>query len=625
MIQVSKSLGKLLQSLRKKQEINQKVLSRGICSVTTLSRIEAGERQPDYLLFDALLTRLGKDSRKWEFILKENDRNLLERRNEIESLFHRKAWNEIEKEIENYIDFSEVSKNLHQQYKYMIQGILCAKKGNLTKALETYQKALEKTNLEINVLSLHISDRISRNELEILCLIGQILLEEEQTSLEVVEQYWKKLLHYIEKNCTDEWYQTKFYIRSVYYLSDTLYRRGNYMESFLYCEKGIKRLVEKMSLYYLKSFLYLLKELQHKGINPVINGIQWRDKIPFFINILEEWEMENEKFQEKENYIRSYQSIYSINEIIKNTRKYCQKTQEDFIETKDGSKLIIDQPGMSQIEHGKREPREEIVKHCFKILGLEGKEERYQLAIQGEDFEIQELKWDIDFNISIHKKEKAKELYKILKEKINMDSIYNQQYVRKEDIVTGDLREEMTEEQYRKELFDILSMTVKDIDRIKSQEWNRFFTIEELVLLMNIGGSYHKNGKYEEALYWYQKLERYFQDFYKLAGARSYKSLLYNLSQVYGLLGEYEESMKKSRACLFTEMLYDQAHSMCRAIFNIGWCYGKMMLEAKNEDEKEEYRKYCDKYFLQSSYIAELYKDYNVQKVIEQKRDLWNI
>ena len=49
------------------------------------------------------------------------------------------------------------------------------------------------------------------------------------------------------------------------------------------------------------------------------------------------------------------------------------------------------------------------------------------------------------------------------------------------------------------------------------------------------------------------------------------------------------------------------------------------MLEAKNEDEKEEYRKYCDKYFLQSSYIAELYKDYNVQKVIDQKRDLWNI
>ena len=285
--------------------------------------------------------------------------------------------------------------------------------------------------------------------------------------------------------------------------------------------------------------------------------------------------MENEKFQEKENYIRSYQSIYSINEIIKNTRKYCQKTQEDFIETKDGSKLIIDQPGMSQIEHGKREPREEIVKHCFKILGLEGKEERYQLAIQGEDFEIQELKWDIDFNISIHKKEKAKELYKILKEKINMDSIYNQQYVRKVELFIKGVETEILEEEYRKELFDILSMTVKDIDRIKSQEWNRFFTIEELVLLMNIGGSYHKNGKYEEALYWYQKLERYFQDFYKLAGARSYKSLLYNLSQVYGLLGEYEESMKKSRACLFTEMLYDQAHSMCRAIFNIGWCYGK--------------------------------------------------
>lgn len=49
------------------------------------------------------------------------------------------------------------------------------------------------------------------------------------------------------------------------------------------------------------------------------------------------------------------------------------------------------------------------------------------------------------------------------------------------------------------------------------------------------------------------------------------------------------------------------------------------MLEAKSEDKKEEYKKNCDKYFLQSSYIAEFYKDENVKKAIKQKRKLWKI
>ena len=622
---MSKSLGTLLQLLRKEHKIKQKTLSKGICSVATLSRIEAGEREPDYLLFDALFTRMGKDSRKWEFILKENDKYLLRKRNYIEYLLQVKRWEETEREIETYTDFMEVSKNLHEQYHCMIEGILYYKRGNRKKALEKYIEALQKTNLEVDVHALQIESILSRNELRILCLIGQVLSEEEEMSIESLYHYWKELLQYIEKYCTDEWYRMRFHVKTIYYLAYTLYRQENYMESFSYCKKGIDILVEKMSLYYLKSFLHLLENLKEKGINFTVGGIVWSDKIPFLIHILEEWELENQRFQEKENYIRPYQSIYSINEIIKNTSSYCGKTQEDFMETKDGKKLIVDQAGMSQIEHGKREPRKEIIQHCFKTLGLQGKEERYQLQIQGEDFEIQELKWNIDFYISVHKKEKAKELYKILKEKIDIHDIYNEQYVRHIDVLLKDSKSDMSDEEYRKEIFDILALTVKDIDKIRTKEWSYFFTIEELVLLMNIGGSYHKSGNYREALHWYQKLERYFQNFYKLAGTRIYKSLLYNLSQAYGLLGEYKNSIKKSKACIFTEMLYDQGHSMCRAIFNIGWCYGKMMLVSDNEEEKEEYRKYCNKYFLQSSCIAEIYQDLEVIEVIKEKRNLWEI
>ena len=625
MVYMSKKLGVILQSLRKEQKINQKTLSRGLCSSVTLSRIETGEREPDYLLFDALFTRLGKDSRKWELILKENDKYLLGIRNHIESLIQVKGWKEIEREIEIYTDFMEVSKNLHEQYRYMIEGVLYRQKGNRKKALEKYIEALQKTNLEVDFYTLQIEHRLSRNELRTLCLMGQVLLEEREIVIESLYHYWKKLLQYIQKYCMDEWYRMKFHVKTIYYLAYILYCKENYMESFYYCKKGVDILVEKKSLYYLKSFLHLLEKLKEKGIDFTMSGMVWNDKIPFLINIMEEWELENQKFQEKENYIRSYQGVYSVNEIIKNTRIYCEKTQEDFMETRDGNKLIVDQAGMSQIEHGKREPRKEIIKYCFKTLGLEGKEERYQLPIRGEEFEIQELRWKIDFYISMHKEEKAEELYRILKEKINMDDIYNQQYMRTVNLFLREKEVEISDKEYQKNIFDILSLTVIDVDRIKNQEWSCFFTGQELVLLMNIGGAYHESGNYQEALHWYQKLERYFQDFYKLSGTRIYKSLLYNMSQVYGLIGEYKKSMEKSKACIFTEMLYSQGHSMCRAIFNIGWCFGKMMLESNDDEKKEEYRKYCNKYFLQSSCIAEIYQDLDVIEVIKEKRILWKI
>ena len=625
---MSENFALILKKLRKEQGINQKELSKGLCSISTLSRLESGEREPDYLLFDALISRLGKDSTKWEVILKKNDKDLLRKRNYIEHLLQIKQWEAVEKELEEleeYTDFRDVSQNLHEQYCCMIQGILYRKKGNRVMALEKYMEALKKTKLQINLNKLKIEGIVSRNELKILCLIGQVLSEEELISLSELCDYWKKLLSYIEKKCTDDWYRLKFYVKSIYYLAYILYRQENYIESVLYCKKGLDILVEKMSLYYLNPLIQLLEKLKEKKGDFIVSEIVWNDKISFLIDILGEWELENEKFQEKEEYMRPYHSIYSINEIIRNTRNYYGKTQEDFMETMDGEKLIVDQAGISQIEREKREPRKEIIQHCFKTLGLDGKEERYQLSVRGEDFEIQELRWDIDFCFSVHQEEKAEKLYEILKEKMDMNNIYNQQYIQKVELFLQVEKEKISNEEYQKKVFDILSLTVEDINKIKEQEWNSFFTKQELVLLMNIGGSYHQDGNYNEALKWYEKLERYFKEFYQLSGISIYKSLLYNLSQIYGLLGQYEKSIEKSKTCIFIEMAYNEANSLCRTLYNIGWCYGNMMLKTDNKSKKEEYRKYCDKYFLCSSWIAFLYKDIDVIEAIKEIRNLWKI
>lgn len=623
---MSKSLGKILQRLRKEQGMNQEELSRGLCSITTLSRFESGEREPDQILFESLVSRLGKDSTKWELILSENDKRLLEKRNYIEYLIKTNQWEEVEKEIKGYEKFTGVSKTLHEQYQLFIQALLDQHNGEFEQALNQCKLALEKTKIVLKDDGLIIKNEvISKNELRILCLIGEILFESNVEQSIDLYNYWTTILRYVEARCSDERYRLEFYSQAYYYLAYMDYQRAKYRRSICYCKKVLKELIEKRSICYLKQFIRLINKLNEVCDISAILELSSIENLNILLETLEEWEEENKKLQQKQQYIRPYNSTYSINEIIKNMRKYYGKTQEDFMEYSDAG-IVSNQSALSKIETGKRSPRVTTRRNYLELLGLEGKEEGYQLAVQGEDFEIQELRWEIDFYISIHDVEKAEELLWRLKEKIDLDNVHNQQYVRRTELFIRDEVEGVSCEECEKEIFSILELTVKDIERLKQVEsLDGFFTREEIILLMNLGYTYHENGQYEKALSYYKKIEQYFCDIYPFSNAGTYKTLLYNLSQVYGMLGNYEEVLEKSRACIFINMFYDNSYSLGRILYNMGWCYGMMMIMEQEVPKKEYYKEICIKYFQQSCSIAELYKDKFVGQTIKEKKLLWNL
>ncbi len=59
--------GVLLKELREKQGLTMKDVSEGICSISTLSRIEKGRQNPYHLIFARLMTRLGHNPKKFYF------------------------------------------------------------------------------------------------------------------------------------------------------------------------------------------------------------------------------------------------------------------------------------------------------------------------------------------------------------------------------------------------------------------------------------------------------------------------------------------------------------------------------------------------------------------------------
>lgn len=76
MIESSK-LGELIFFCRKIQKVSQHDLCSGLCSVSTLSRMEHGQIGIPILLAQALLQRLGVDIDRFELLLGNRNINIL--------------------------------------------------------------------------------------------------------------------------------------------------------------------------------------------------------------------------------------------------------------------------------------------------------------------------------------------------------------------------------------------------------------------------------------------------------------------------------------------------------------------------------------------------------------------
>ena len=81
-----KTLGNILNDLRKETGVAQKDMARGIMSVSELCRVELGAQEADYILLESLFERLGKSLDKFELIVSAEEFQALVLREEIEEM-----------------------------------------------------------------------------------------------------------------------------------------------------------------------------------------------------------------------------------------------------------------------------------------------------------------------------------------------------------------------------------------------------------------------------------------------------------------------------------------------------------------------------------------------------------
>ena len=140
------TVGDIVRRMREEAKIGLEQLSRGLCSVATLSRIEAGEREMDLLLAWRIFQRLGYKIDKYELYATEEELQQWEQRSQMEELVCREDTERLACAIQTYRQQwgKRVEENpLQRQFLAYMQGLLDMQKGDFQEAKELLEAAAE--------------------------------------------------------------------------------------------------------------------------------------------------------------------------------------------------------------------------------------------------------------------------------------------------------------------------------------------------------------------------------------------------------------------------------------------------------------------------------------------------
>lgn len=592
-------LVQVIKTMRKQQKISQSELCRGLCSVSVLSRIEKGEKQGDRMLLEALFERLGTTLLYWEKILNNNDIKLYQMQMQIEMLLEEEQLEQVEILLTQYEDFRGVNEPLHKQYKTWTQARVLQLKGNIKESLQKIKEAFSYTFSEFNEKQFEIKNYyLCYQELQIYFMWLQ--LEREYRNREITVCL-EKLLQYVEERTKDEHYLSQLTPVLFYEIANIKFQENYLEEAYFFCNKGLNIQRKNERLEHLKELLKLKiqieKKLELEKSRPEIE--RWYEGLM--------WLEERGRDLEYQDTTRDEVNIYSIGEIFRNLRKEYQKRQDDFMELeRDEIRLVRET--ISRTENGHKNPTQ---KTCDRYLQqFDKKVKFYSSRIESDDYEVYILQSLLGKKV---KQEEVKEAKKILKElevKLDLTNSYNVQYIRKEKLFLDFLEGKIEGKVYRKQLIEVLKLSVKNYDEIeKNEKLYGYFNRNEIEIMNNIAISYASEENYDLAIQWYRRLFHYFEKEYNRVGYGDYIMLLTNYVSSLGNNAQYQESNYLAKKGIYISIKNKDASFLSHLLYEIAWNYKE---ESKVRNLLSEEKKLSKIAFKMSYEISQIFEQHNM-------------
>ena len=411
------SIGKLVRYEREKKQISIQNLANGICSISTLQRVENGERLPDFFVLERMIERLGKSINKMEFLYHQGDYEIYYLREVIERYLENKQYADVWEGLEAYEALKEAEEPIHKQYIFKMYGAIASEvEKNHQKAAMYLEEALQLTVPDFQIEK--IGDYLlGEGEFVILLMWIQ---EKYQLGNDLSLLEMDSVLFSIEKICEDEEIRANIYCKAALVLGEILIGQGNHEKALELYTKGKDILVENGTLVHLPQIIERILNLSKNQNADLYNELKkQRDALKdLYEEYGEPWTTEMSGLWK--NY--SQMEVYLVSELFEESRKMKGYTQEQLAE-----ELKIDPKTLSRIENGRFKPKDGTFRKVKEYLKID--RDICTTRIVTEDYSLLDMERQIAKLNHFRQVEKSEELYKELKCQLSLNWKENQQYV----------------------------------------------------------------------------------------------------------------------------------------------------------------------------------------------------
>ncbi|MCL1935506.1 MAG: helix-turn-helix domain-containing protein [Defluviitaleaceae bacterium] len=230
------NIGSFIKTKRMERRISQEELCYGICSVSTLSRIELGKQNPSTFVLESLILRLGLNEEKWGFFSTQDKIKSYNLRYDISLLLEKNEFGKAEEYLKEFKKIKNLENPCYTFIKF-VELVLMSEKG--LKVDEVITEMLEIVNCFIKNYSPKkiYTYFLSKDEINILNFLA-IYYGKNKQKEKALEIYYG-LKEGIERNFFDKSSISSLYTTILYNLSKELLQVENFYECIEIAEIGI--------------------------------------------------------------------------------------------------------------------------------------------------------------------------------------------------------------------------------------------------------------------------------------------------------------------------------------------------------------------------------------------------
>ena len=490
------NLGKIICKERKKKNILQEELLRGVCQQGEMAKIESGERVPEKMLADALMQRLGRCTDTLEAIMSVEEYILFDMRETLQRHFYECNYEKNCSLIEKYRRHKEADWPLHRQFLLKYEAVNEYRRhGNMLRCRVELGNALTVTFHEWGRMQI-LNYYLCSQELHLLILIAFFMMPENE-----VRALWilTETAIYLEERYYEE-EKVKLLPQCMWLLAEHSKRHGDWEKVEEYSRRGVECLTRNGALPLLRELLELrIESLRNLGSDMCeIETLQNQlDSLVAVLARYADWVLRMDDLS-KLHYFYHEEEVSLDYEMLRDIRKNQGISQGEVQSCTQGS--------LSRIENGKQAPSKRHVMEIAEELGVN--KSYYISRIQSEDYDLYELcHWKNQANF--HREwERSLELLDKLEAALDMSIPINWQYIEVSKVLWKKREKIIEPEMALKQLEVILGYTMPDYCekklRIPSRE--EFIILNQMAVLMGL------TGKIENGLKLHKFILNIFQD-----------------------------------------------------------------------------------------------------------------